>query len=126
MEQHALAQRLRMARAYRGWSQTKLAKLSGVHNMQISKLERGVTIDGHRTAPAVIRLVKETASNAWYEVVLYEGRNQQIRKMFDSVGHSVVKLRRVAIGPLQNEKLPVGSYRLLTETEVRRFLSKSR
>jgi pseudouridine synthase len=93
---------------------------------QISKLERGVTIDGHRTARAVIRLVKETASNAWYEVVLYEGRNQQIRKMFDSVGHSVVKLRRVAIGPLQNEKLPVGTYRLLTETEVRRFLSKSR
>jgi transcriptional regulator with XRE-family HTH domain len=42
MEKYSLAQRLRMARAYRGWSQTELAKRSGVHNMQISKLERGV------------------------------------------------------------------------------------
>ena len=45
MEKNSLAQRLRMARAYRGWSQTKLAKRSGVHNMQISKLERGVHDD---------------------------------------------------------------------------------
>ena len=43
MDTYSLAQRLRMARAYRGWSQTELAKRSGVHNMQISKLERGIT-----------------------------------------------------------------------------------
>jgi len=42
MEKYSLAQRLRMARAYRGWSQTELAKRAGVHNMQISKLERGI------------------------------------------------------------------------------------
>jgi len=92
----------------------------------IGKLARGVKVDAHRTAPAGIRLIRETTANAWYEVVLYEGRNQQIRKMFDSIGHSVVKLRRVAIGPLQHERLPLGSYRLLTEAEVRRFFAKSK
>jgi transcriptional regulator with XRE-family HTH domain len=52
MEKHVLAQRLRMARAYRGWSQTELAKRSGVHNMQISKLERGVI---RETSTATLR-----------------------------------------------------------------------
>lgn|GEM_PF-2920333 len=52
MAKSSLAQRLRMARAYRGWSQTELAKRSGVHNMQISKLERGVI---HETSTGTLR-----------------------------------------------------------------------
>jgi 23S rRNA pseudouridine2605 synthase len=88
---------------------------------QIAMLERGVTIDGKRTAPAKIRLTEESATNAWYRVTLYEGRNQQIRKMFDHIGHSVIKLRRVGIGFLKNERLKPGEYRLLSEAEVRRF-----
>jgi transcriptional regulator with XRE-family HTH domain len=52
MEMYSLAQRLRMARAYRGWSQTELARRSGVHNMQISKLERGVI---HETSTSTLR-----------------------------------------------------------------------
>ncbi len=88
---------------------------------QIAMLERGVTVDGKRTARAVIRLMEVSESNAWYKVTLYEGRNQQIRKMFDHIGHSVIKLRRVAIGFLKNEKLKPGQYRFLSETEVKRF-----
>jgi 23S rRNA pseudouridine2605 synthase len=91
---------------------------------QIKLLERGVVIDGARTAPAKIRLIEESATNAWYEVTLYEGRNQQIRKMFDSIGHSVTKLRRVAIGFLRNERLKPGEFRLLSEDEVKRFLGR--
>lgn len=95
---------------------------------QIAMLERGVTIDGKRTAPAVIRLIEESETNAWYKVTLHEGRNQQIRKMFDHIGHSVIKLRRVAIGFLKNERLKPGEFRFLSEAEVKRFfrLGKNR
>jgi len=92
---------------------------------QVARLRQGIVIDGHRTAPAEARLVEESATNAWYEVVLYEGRNQQIRKMFDAVGHSVLKLRRVAIGFLRDERLRPGEYRLLHEAEVQRFFRAS-
>lgn len=89
--------------------------------VQIKKLSRGVEIDGVKTAPAKIELVEETETNAWYQVTLHEGRNQQIRKMFDSIGHSVVKLRRIAIGFLKDEKLKPGELRFLNEAEVKRF-----
>jgi 23S rRNA pseudouridine2605 synthase len=102
--------------------QVKVKGKPGDH--QIKLLERGVVIDGVRTAPAKIRLIEERATNAWYEVTLYEGRNQQIRKMFDSVGHSVIKLRRVAIGFLRNERLKPGEFRLLGEDEVKRFFGR--
>jgi 23S rRNA pseudouridine2605 synthase len=91
---------------------------------QIKLLESGVVVDGVRTAPAKIRLIEKSETNDWYEVTLFEGRNQQIRKMFDSIGHSVIKLKRVAIGFLRNEKLKPGQFRLLTEAEVKRFLNK--
>ena len=88
----------------------------------IERLRRGIRLDdGARTAPAQIRQTGETGTNAWYEVILHEGRNQQIRRMFDEIGHSVLKLRRVAIGTLRDERLPVGSWRLLAPSEVARL-----
>lgn len=93
---------------------------------QIAMLERGVTVDGKRTARAVIRLTEASEMNAWYRVTLYEGRNQQIRKMFDHIGHSVIKLRRVAIGFLKKERLKPGQYRFLSEDEVKRFFRSSK
>jgi len=89
---------------------------------QIRQLERGVFIEGTRTAPAKIELIEMSDTNAWYKVTLHEGRNQQIRRMFDSIGHSVLKLRRVAIGFLRDEKLKPGEFRHLRDAEVRRFL----
>ncbi|HKP73051.1 MAG TPA: pseudouridine synthase [Pyrinomonadaceae bacterium] len=91
----------------------------------IERLRRGIRLDdGARTAPAEITQTGETGTNAWYEVVLHEGRNQQIRRMFDAVGHSVLKLRRVAIGHLRDERLPTGKWRLLHPAEVARFKPK--
>ncbi|HEV3469337.1 MAG TPA: pseudouridine synthase [Pyrinomonadaceae bacterium] len=98
-------------------------KVKGVPTeAQVERLRRGVRLeDGARTAPAEIRRTGETETNAWFEVVLREGRNQQIRRMFDSVGHSVVKLRRVQIGPVSDEHLRPGESRLLTPQEVARL-----
>jgi pseudouridine synthase len=91
----------------------------------IDRLRRGLTLaDGTRTAPAEITRIDETGVNTWFEVVLYEGRNQQIRRMFDAIGHSVLKLRRVRIGHLTNESLPTGAWRLLTPAEVARFKNR--
>jgi 23S rRNA pseudouridine2605 synthase len=92
----------------------------------IRKLARGVVLeDGYKTAPAEIKTLKPTDKNGWYEVTLYEGHNQQIRKMFDSIRHSVVKLKRVRIGEIVDEHLPVGKYRKLTEKEVRSLSTTS-
>lgn len=92
----------------------------------INKLRRGTVLeDGFKTSPCEIKTLEPTKSNAWYEVTLYEGHNQQIRKMFDSIGHSVVKLRRLAIGNLRDDKMPIGSFRLLSEAEVKEFFKPS-
>lgn len=96
-------------------------KVKGLPNENaINKLRRGVRLDdGFKTAPAEIKELKGTDKNGWYEVTLHEGHNQQIRKMFDSVGHSVVKLKRIAIGSINYDRLPVGAYRELDPEEVK-------
>ncbi len=90
---------------------------------QVERLRRGIAMGKTRTAPAQIRLIERTkeAGNNWYEVILREGKNQQIRRMFDAVGHSVVKLRRVRIGHIDDRGLPPGEHRELKPSEVNRF-----
>ena len=72
-----------------------------------------------RTAPAKIRLVKDSP-NPWYEITLIEGRNRQIRRMFEEVGHHVEKIKRVKYGPLALD-VPPGEFRALTAKEVDRL-----
>lgn len=101
-------------------------KVSGVPTpAQIARLARGMTLDdGTRTAPAEVELKETTpekdgvGGNAWMKVTLGEGRSRQIRRMFQSVGHPVSKLRRVAIGPIRDRALKPGLFRDLTEREV--------
>jgi len=91
----------------------------------IERLRRGIALeDGVRTAPAEIKKTDESETNCWYEVVLHEGRNQQIRRMFDAIGHSVIKLRRVRIGFLKDERLAPKQWRLLAPSEVARFMGR--
>ena len=95
-------------------------KVKGLPNPNaLNKLRRGIVLeDGFKTAPAEIKDLKPTDKNGWYEVTLYEGHNQQIRKMFDAVGHSVVKLRRIKIGSIFDPYLKSGQSRNLTAEEV--------
>lgn len=89
----------------------------------MERLRRGIVLeDGLRTAPAKITKLDESETNAWFEVVLHEGRNQQIRRMFDAIGHSVLKLRRVKIGFLTDEALAPKHWRFLTPAEVARLM----
>jgi 23S rRNA pseudouridine2605 synthase len=93
----------------------------------LNKLRRGIRLDdGFKTAPAEISELTSTEKNGWYKVTLYEGHNQQIRRMFDAIGHSVVKLKRVAIGPVTDPHLRSGESRLLTPGEVESLRSPQR
>jgi 23S rRNA pseudouridine2605 synthase len=85
----------------------------------LNKLRRGTVLeDGFKTAPAEIKALRATDNNGWFEITLHEGHNQQIRKMFDSIGHSVVKLRRIAIGGLTDAGLAIGAYRFFDKGDV--------
>ncbi len=101
-------------------------KVKGLPNKNaINKLRRGILLeDGFKTAPAQIKELTPTDKNGWYEVTLYEGHNQQIRKMFDTIGHSVVKLKRTAIGPIADKYLKVGESRPLTQKEIEQIGSQ--
>jgi pseudouridine synthase len=89
----------------------------------IARLRKGVVLeDGTRTAPAKIKKLGETQTNAWYEVLLHQGRNQQVRRMFELIGHSVLKLRRVRIGFLTDENLKPGHWRFLSPAEAARLM----
>jgi len=108
-----------------GSVKTYHVKVRGVPEQRlIEKLERGITIEGKRTLPTEIARMKTTGKaddegNSWFEVKLREGRTQQIRKMFQVVGHPVSKLKRVAIGPISDPKLTPGVWRELTKQEVK-------
>lgn len=85
-------------------------------------LERGEVIDGRRVAPVRIEPYRPSGpregKNTWWTVEIAEGRTRQIREMFFRIGHPVQRLRRVAIGPLRDPKLPLGATRELTGSEV--------
>jgi 23S rRNA pseudouridine2605 synthase len=75
-----------------------------------------------KTSPVRIRLVRD-ATNPWYEITMIEGRNRQIRRMFEQVGHHVEKIRRVRYGPLELDVEP-GKFRHLTKQEVEQLKTK--
>ena len=119
----ALAHKLMKAASH--VAKTYVVKVSGKPSEEaIAKLRGGLSIatdEGRRvrTSPAKIRLVKD-APNPWYEVTLIEGRNRQIRRMFEEVGHHVEKIKRVQYGPLALD-VPAGKFRALTAKEVDRL-----
>jgi pseudouridine synthase len=88
----------------------------------LARLSRGIAIEGRRTAPADVTLEKvmeaESGSQAVLSFVIREGRNRQVRDMCDAIGHPVVRLRRVRIGPVIDEEIRPGEFRDLTSREV--------
>ena len=115
-------------------AKTYLVKVSGVPTEEnLKRLRQGVVLQAVkpkstdrptarrsaervRTAPAKITIFKE-GDNPWYEVTIIEGRNRQIRRMFEEIGHHVEKIKRVKYGPLQLD-VEAGKYRSLSDAEI--------
>jgi len=102
------------------------AKVRGVPDAHaLQRLAKGVTIEGRRTAPARLTLATRPSSadvaHSIVEIAIHEGRNRQVRQMFEAVGHPVMRLTRVRIGPIQDPNLPVGHWRELVPAELVRL-----
>ena len=106
---------------------TYMVKVAGTPAPEgLDRLREGISIPTDRgkrvrTAPARILAIRN-AANPWYEVTLTEGRNRQIRRMFEEIGHHVEKIKRVRYGPLQLDVHP-GEYRKLSSQEVAQLKS---
>lgn len=85
---------------------------------QATEFRNGIEIDGRMTAPADLRVLETQENRTVVEVTIYEGRNRQIRKMFEALGIEVARLKRTKVGNLKLGMLKQGAYRHLTEDEV--------
>ena len=89
---------------------------------QLDTMRGGVVLDGKKTAPAEIEVVSSEEGRSVLQIILHEGRNRQIRRMCESVGLDVIRLRRTAVGSVKLGRLPVGQWRPLDPKEVKALL----
>lgn len=100
-------------------NKTYVCRISGMlKENERATLEKGVSIDGVKTAPAKVKIVEQDQHHTRCEVTIHEGRNHQVKKMFEAVGKEVEFLKRVAVGDLRLGGLKRGEYRFLNEIEV--------
>ena len=85
-------------------------------------LRNGIEIDGRMTSPCEVTVLTEEENRVVLEFILHEGRNRQIRKMCESQGLEVARLKRISIGPVKLGMLKQGDYRELTEQDVKKLL----
>jgi pseudouridine synthase len=89
---------------------------------QIDRLRRGIELSDGPTRPAEVKRLRDGGKHTFLEMTITEGRNRQVRRMVDAVGSKVLKLVRVAIGPVRIGDLEIGKWRPLTEAEVRALM----
>lgn len=106
-----------VAKTYRVRAATALT------NEQLDQLRNGITLSDGPTRPAIVRRLREEEGCSHVEITIDEGRNRQVRRMFEAVGSKVTELVRTAIGPITIGDLGVGTYRKLTPGEVKRLVS---
>lgn len=89
---------------------------------QLTALSTGIIIDDRKTAPADVRVISKEENRVVLEIILYEGRNRQIRKMCEEIGLEVARLKRTAVGSIKLGMLKQGDWRDLNEEEVRKLM----
>ena len=101
---------------------TYLVRVRGALTAAAQKrLQEGVDLEDGRTAPARVAQVRQSGSHTWFEITIHEGRNRQVRRMCEAVGHPVSRLKRVRLAFLDLKDIPPGKFRHLTPTEVSRL-----
>jgi len=100
-------------------TKTYLVKIKGfLENEEMTKLRKGLILEDGPTATAHVRRIRRAEANSWIEMTISEGRNHQVKRMLECVGHPVLKLKRMKFGPLALGDLPVGANRYLTDDEA--------
>lgn len=100
-------------------ARTYLVKVSGVPaERDLNTIRKKIHIEGIKTSKAELKIATKTRKNSWLEVVLYEGKNRQIKKMFESIGCRTMRIIRTDFGPLSLKDLPTGAYRFLMKKEI--------
>lgn len=87
----------------------------------IESFKRGIVIDDYKTAPAGIQIINSAQDRSVVEVTIHEGKNRQVRNMFEALNHPVVRLKRVAIGFVEISGLEEGKWRYLSKNEILRL-----
>jgi len=101
---------------------TYLVKADGfLEDRDIERLEKGIKLEDGMTAPAKVKKLKYTKANSWLEITIHEGRQRQVRRMMERVGHSVIKLKRIRVNGISLGRLETGAYRFMTPEEVKRL-----
>ncbi len=90
----------------------------------ILALERGITIEGKKTAPAQLRILRKGQRSSVVLISIHEGRKRQVKKMFQGIGHPVLALKRLAYGEMGLNGLPLGKFKILHENDIKRIFSK--
>ncbi|MGH9026921.1 MAG: pseudouridine synthase [Acidimicrobiia bacterium] len=112
-----------LAHPRHGVDKTYLAEVDGVPSpAAVRRLRKGVVLDDGVTQPARVSLLQGRDGRAALEIVVHEGRNRQVRRMCDAVGHPVRRLVRTRIGPVGDTRLGPGKWRSLSPREVRALL----
>lgn len=93
-----------------------------VNDEILFNLRNGIEIDGRKTAPCEVTVLTEEENRVVLEFILHEGRNRQIRKMCESQGLEVARLKRISIGPIKLGMLKQGDYKELSEQDVKKLL----
>ncbi|NMA66466.1 MAG: rRNA pseudouridine synthase [Clostridiaceae bacterium] len=108
-------------------TKTYLAEVKGrPSNYKLDMLRAGIKIDGFLTAPADVEIIKNKESSTILEIVIHEGRNRQVKRMCETIGHEVIKLKRTAVGSLTLGRLRIGHWRYLTPLEVNLALGREK
>ncbi len=96
------------------------AVVKGIINEDsINKLRTGVFIEDYKTAPAKVKILNINRKDSIVQISIYEGKNRQVRKMFDSIGHPVIKLKRISFGDINLSELKTGQWKYLTNDEIK-------
>ncbi len=90
---------------------------------KLNRLEQGIELDGFRTRPAGIRVLKRHKDQTLIEIIIHEGKKRQVRKMFQALNHRVLHLKRTAYGQLKLGTLPLGKHRVLTTNDLKKIFS---
>ncbi len=105
-------------------TKTYVAKIEGeISEADLQKLRSGILLDGKKTAPAKAKLIESDEKFSRVEIIITEGRNRQVRKMLESIGKTVVFLKRTAEGDIKLGGLTRGKYRFLNDKEINYLLN---